>query len=156
MAEIARSQMEEIAEVTKALRYGVAVAASGGKATEKLTKENRSHANPFARRLDSVADTEFFTSLEARFRAPDTKKQDYRANFVKGLIKAAEILLNEAIETLPYASIHRHRAYAKATSAFRGRLRRPNCVFSDQPEILSFFRQEVGECQLISPKTRVE
>lgn len=154
LATIARSQIEEIAEVTKALRYGVAVAASGGKGpTEKLTKENRSHANPFARRQDSFADTEFFASLEDRFRAPDTKKQDCRANFVKGLIKAAEILLNEAIETLPYASIRRHRAYARATRAFWGRLHHPNCVFSDQPEIFSFLAGG-KECQLINPKTK--
>ena len=140
LAATARSQMDEIAEVIKALRYGIAVAASGGKPTEELTKENRSHATPFVRRLDRVADTNFFASLEERFQAPDAKKQDYRANFVKDLIKAAQTLLDEAIETLPYASIHRHRVYARATRAFWGRLRRPQGVFSDQPEIFPFSR----------------
>ena len=138
LAEIAKAQMEEIEEVTKALRFGIAVAASGGKATDELSKSNRVHANSYARRLDSVADGRFFAALEDRFRAQDkVSAASCRAAFARHLIDAAWNLLQEAIETVPCPAIQRPRARARATSAFWGRLRRSRSVFSDQPAIFA-------------------
>ena len=51
------------------------------------------------------------------------------------MIAVAETLLHEAVTAVPCPAIRRHRARARATSAFWGRLRRPQSVFSDQPEI---------------------
>ena len=133
LAQIAKAQIEEIREVEKALRFGVAVAASGGKAPSDLTKTDRAFANPYARRLDATADAGFFAALENRFLAADRK--DSRATFARRMIAAAEKLLNEATDTVPCPAIRRHRARARATSAFWGRLRRPQSVFSDQPNI---------------------
>ena len=136
LAAIAQAQMEEIGEVAGTLRYSIAVAASGGSAAANLTKADRAHANPFARRLNVAADMRFFGALEDRFLASDeTAAQSARGGFARYLIGVAQALLDEAIETVPCTSIRRHRARAKATSAFWGRLRRANCVFSDQPEI---------------------
>ena len=58
-----------------------------------------------------------------------------RAEFVRNMIDAAHALLVEAVETVPCPAVRRHRARARAFSAFNGRLRRPRSVFSDQPEI---------------------
>lgn len=136
LARIAAEQIEEIREVTGALRLGVAVAASGGDAPADLTKADRAHANPYARRLDAAADARFFGALERRFLAANVAEAAAcRAGFARDMIFAAEELLFEAIEAVPCPSIRRHRARARATSAFRGRLRRPRSIFSSQPEI---------------------
>ena len=136
LARIAEAQIEEIRDVAAALKTGVAVAASGGELTGDLTKADRMHANPYARRLDATIDALFFGALDRRFiAANDAERAVERADFVRGMIKAARALLVEAVETVPCAAIRRHRARARAFSAFNGRLRGPRSVFSDQPEI---------------------
>ena len=136
LACLAEAQVDEIHEVEKALRFGIAVAASGGKRAEDLTKGNRMHANPYARRLDEAIEARFFGSLERRFLAGNAEdRAATRAEFVRNMIDAAHALLVEAVETVPCPAVRRHRARARAFSAFNGRLRRPRSVFSDQPEI---------------------
>ena len=138
LAEIAQEQIEEISEMTDALRFGIAIAASGGKEPGDLTKSDRAHATSFARRLEVVADTEFFAMLQDRFLAEDdTAAARHRAVFARLLINAARKLLNEAIDSVPCASIRRHRARARATSAFEGKVRGEKSIFSDQPEIFN-------------------
>ena len=138
LAEIAKAQIEEISEVTDALRFGIAIAASGGKEPDDLTRSDWAHATPFVRRLEAVADTHFFAVLEDRFLAEDdTEAARHRAVFARLLIHTARKLRDEAIDSVPCASIRRHRARARAISAFEGRLRRPNGIFSDQPEIFN-------------------
>ena len=88
----------------------------------------------YALRLDAAADAQFFAALEDRFQAADaTEAATRRAVFARRMIAEANRLLREAIETVPCPAIQRHRARARATSAFWGHLRRS--VFSDQPEI---------------------
>ena len=141
LAGIAEALMVEIGEVNQALRFGVATAASGGKAADKLTRADRKHADPYSRRLDAFADARFFADLEARFLAADkVEAATRRARFARAMIDAAERLLEEALDTVPCTSIHRHRARARGVSAFWGRLRRSGSDFSDQPEI--FDRKE--------------
>ena len=136
LGEISKAQIEEIEEVEKALRFGIAVAASGGKPAEDLAKTDRMHANPYARRLDDTADAEFFSALDRRFvAADDDERAAARAEFVRDMIGTAHALLDEAIDAVPCPAMWRYRARARATSAFYGRLRRPRSVFSDQPEI---------------------
>ena len=136
LARIAAAQIEEIQEVEKALRFGVAVAASGGKPPSELTKADRAFANPYARRLDAAADAAFFAGVENRFLAAQGAVRDERrAEFARRMIQAAATLLNEAIGAVPCPAIRRHRARARAFSAFWGRLRRPQSVFSDQSEV---------------------
>lgn len=136
LAQITEEQIEEIREVEKALRFGIAVAASGGKSTGELTKADRAHANPFARRLDGAADAQFFSALESRFLAVDSKtRRASRAKFARRMIVEAEKLLDEAIGTVPCPVIRRHRARARGVNAFWRRLRGSRSVFSDQAEI---------------------
>jgi CRISPR system Cascade subunit CasA len=137
LARFAKEQIEEVAEVTRALRFGIAVAAGGGRDANELNKAHRSHADPYSRRLDREADARFFSALEERNTASATGDEAVaacRAAFVWTLIRAAEALLTEAVETVPCPSIQRPRARARAASAFWGRLRNPKSGFS---EILS-------------------
>ena len=141
LAEISSAQIEEVQEVTRALRFGIAVAAGGGRDASELTKSHRSHAGPYSRRLDAEADARFFPALEQRYAASTSADADAvaacRATFARSLIRDAERLLDEAIESVPCPAIHRPRARARAASAFWGRLRGPKSVFSDQPEIFT-------------------
>ena len=136
LASIAKAQIEEIREVERALKSGVAVAASGGKLEADLTKADRMYANPYARRLDEAVDARFFEFLERRFlAADDMARAAKRAECARGMIHAARELLVEAVESVPCPAVRRHRARARAFSAFSGRLRGSRSVFSDQPEI---------------------
>ena len=145
LGAVAQEQIAEVEDVTKALRFGIAVAAGGGRDANELTKAHRSHAGPYARRLDAVADAHFFPALEDRYAAARADevplRQDCRARFARRLIGAAKELLYEAIETVPCPAIRRPRARARAVTAFWGRLRKG--VFNDQPEVFS--TQEVSD-----------
>lgn len=139
LARLASEQMDEIKQVNEALRFGIATSASGGKPSAELTKADRTHADPYSRRLDAAADTRFFSDLERRFNAADeAERAASRAVFARAMIDAAGQLLDEAIESVPCPTIHRHRARARAESAFHGRLRSARSVFSDQPEIFDW------------------
>ena len=136
LARISKAQIDEIRAVERALRLGVAVAASGGKLATELTRADRMHAGPYLRRLDEAIDARFFEFLQRRFLASDdTARAAGRAEFARVVINAARALLDEAVETVPCPALRRHRARARAVSAFSGQLRGPRSVFSDQPEI---------------------
>ncbi len=141
LAEISSAQIEEVQEVIRALRFGIAVAAGGGRDASELSKSHRTHAGPYSRRLDAEADARFFPALEERYVASTSADADAvaacRAAFARSLIRDAEHLLDEAIESVPCPAIHRPRSRARAASAFWGRLRGAKSVFSDQPEIFT-------------------
>ena len=142
LADLAKAQMDEIKEVERALRFGVAVAASGGKAGSDVSKADRAYAGPYLRRLDYVADSLFFSALESRFSADgEEKRLAERNRFAKTLIHAGDRLLDEATGDVPCTAIRRHRARARASSAYWGRLRGGNSVFADQPEIFTSARE---------------
>lgn len=136
LAGIMKAQLDEVSEVAKALKFGIAVAASGGKPAGELKKADRMHAGPYVRRLDETIDARFFGSLERRFLAAnDAERAARRAEFAREQIDAARALLAEAVEAVPCPAVRRHRARARAFTAFNGVLRGNRSVFSDQPEI---------------------
>lgn len=138
LAEVATAQLEEVKEVSGAMKFGIAVAASGGKPADQLGQADRRLATPYARRLDSVVDGLFFDALEQRFQAGDEQSRAHcRCCFVRNLIREAERLLQEAADSVPCPAILRHRARARSISAFWGKLRQPSGLFSDQSEIFT-------------------
>ena len=142
LAGLAKEQMGEINEVERALRFGVAVATSGGKNGSDLTKANRAYAGPYVRRLDGLADWLFFSALQRRFSADgEEQRTAERIRFAQTLIHAGSRLLDEASGDVPCTAIHRHRARAQASRAYWGRLRGGNSVFADQPEIFANARE---------------
>ena len=81
LAEIAQAQLAEISEVTRALEFGISIAASGGKDYSETSKSDRMCATPFVRRLDAVAETQYFLLLEQRFSTNDKKLvAEFRSN----------------------------------------------------------------------------
>ena len=148
LADLASAQIAEIKEVASALRFGIAIAASGGKDASSLTKSDREKAYPYLRRLDSLADAHFFESLQDRYGARQAALADGQARsperrrFARRLVRHATRLLEEAIETVPCPAIRRHRARARAMSAYWWRLRRSESVFSDQSEIFESTTEE--------------
>ena len=146
LAERSKEQLEEVAAVANALRLGIAVAASGGKRLEELTKADRAYAGPYVRRFDAEVDSGFFAALDRRFVAPyDAERRAERASFATVMISAAHRILEEAVEAVPCPAIRRHRARARALSAFHGRLRRPRSVFADQLEIFGAPEADNGD-----------
>ena len=142
LEELGRLQISEVSEVVSALRFGIAVAASGGKDSKKIRKSDRAKAAPYARRLEHAADVHFFPALEDRFAVPDEDAAVARRRFVMTLIGQGESLLREATEAVPCAAIQRYRASARATSAFHSRLRRSD-VLRSTPDV--FERPSVEE-----------
>ena len=133
--ELARAQIGEIQEVILALRFGIAIAASGGKEASALGRTDRQRGVPYARRLEALADAHFFEALQARFGVAEDVRAAVRCHFARRLIRHGEALLREAISAVPCPAIQRYRAEARARSAFHWRLRRADSVFSDQPDI---------------------
>ena len=124
LAMIAQAQLAEIEAVTAALRFGVAVAASGGKDAADLDKNDRAHAGPWAKQLDARADALFFSALQDRFLAEgEAAKDKAQADFVLALAGAARDILRAAAEAVPCRAQWRPRAVARAELAFEGRLR---------------------------------
>lgn len=144
LAAISEAVLEETKEVSRALRFGVAVAASGGKPrTADLTPTDWTKASPYARRLDAAIDSLFFKAVERRFVAETAAaKRNARRIFVSSVVATAGALLDEAVEAVPCPAIRRHRARARAFSAFHGHVRRAH-VFGDQLEI--FAPQEAND-----------
>lgn len=142
LAELAKAQMAEIDEVMHALRFAIAIAASGGKPAEELSQRDRQQADPYSRRLDRVADARFFTSLQDRFQAPSADaRADTRTRFIRAMIEAGHTLLAEALGTVPCPAVFRHRATVHATQAYWGLLRRPEGIFHDEHDTV-FERRE--------------
>ena len=140
LEELTRKQLKEIDEVSKALRFAVAIAASGGKDASSLSKADRENGYPYARRLDHFVDTNFFGALQERFEASGEDREAARHRFTRKLIEQSRALLDEAAETVPCARIQRYRARARATSAFWGVLWRSSTL--DLEELFSGSKQE--------------
>ena len=123
LEEISGLQIQEVAQIAKALRIGIATAASGG--AEEPRKEYYDRAAPFTARLQAEADAVFFQALQERFLAGDDDDARLGAKraFVMPLKDRAETLLSEAASSVPCPGIHRPRARARALRRFRAVLR---------------------------------
>ncbi|MCY4198980.1 MAG: type I-E CRISPR-associated protein Cse1/CasA [Gammaproteobacteria bacterium] len=133
---VSESLMEEIGEVSKALRRGIAVAASGGR-FDKSSDKGRELANKFGNKLDDFADGLFFEQLDERFQAAESERLNVRRQFVCRLIDEGESILNDAIATISCSSALRLRSKVVAQRAFHGLIRSPKSTFSDDPKIFT-------------------
>ena len=137
LAELAKAQMAEIDEVKHALRFAIAIAASGGRPAEELRRTDRQHADSYAERLASIADARFFTALADRFEASNGEaRATARGQFIRAMIEAGQTLLDEALESVPCPAVFRHRASVHALKAYWGMLRRPEGIFGNQRDAL--------------------
>ena len=127
LGELSRDQLAEIQAVAKALRFAIAIAASGG-SDEAVSGSDREKAYPYLRRFDATVDVHFFEALQHRFEAAEEDLPAARREFLGLLVNRAKSLLGEAVATLPCASIQRYRARTRAMSAFWGSLWRSDVI----------------------------
>jgi len=122
--QLAQAQMKAIEIFDKAMGYALALAAAGGD-RDKIKKEHYAYTSESRAQFDRVADDLFFDHLWARYdaqeRGADALKQE-ESRFAEALFTPADRLFRAALPTIPCAGIYRHRAEARATDAFRGRV----------------------------------
>ncbi len=128
LGELSRDQLAEIQAVAKALRFAIAIAASGGGDASAVSGSDREKAYPYLRRFDATVDAHFFEALQHRFEVAEEDRPTARREFVGLLVSRAKSLLGEAVTTVPCASIQRYRARTRAMSAFWGSLWRSGVI----------------------------
>lgn len=128
LGELSRDQLAEIQAVAKALRFAIAIAASGGSDASVVSGSDREKAYPYLRRFDATIDVHFFEALQHRFEAAEVDRPAARREFLSLLMNRAKTLLGEAVDTVPCASIQRYRARTRAMSAFWGSLWRSDVI----------------------------
>ena len=132
LEQLSRDQLAEVGAVARALRFAIAVAASGGKDATDISKSDREKAYPYTRRLDDTVDVHFFAALQDRFNAAESERHSAQRRFATALIDRAKSLLREAAATVPCARIQRYRARARAESAFWGSLTKSGVIDLDE------------------------
>ena len=131
LESLSKDQIAEIDAVARALRFAIAIAASGGKDGSDLGASDREKAYPYLRRFDATVDVHFFGALQKRFQASGDERPAVRREFARLLIDRASALLREAVEIVPCTGMNRYRARARATSAFRAMLWRSDVLDHD-------------------------
>ena len=136
---LARAQIEEIDDFAKAIRYGLALAASGGDSA-KIKKEHYALTHSAQAQFDRAADSLFFPHLWRRFAAQDGDEEARvaeRRAFQSELHVSAARIFNAALPNMPCAGIFRPRAEARAQAAFHAMIRKsfPLLFETDNSEV---------------------
>jgi CRISPR system Cascade subunit CasA len=136
---LAKAQIEEIGDFAKAIRYGLALAASGGDG-DKIKKEHYALTHSAQAQFDRAADALFFPHLWRRFAAQDGDEEARvaeRRAFQSELHVSAARIFNAALPNMPCAGIFRPRAEARAQAAFHAMIRKsfPLLFETDNSEV---------------------
>ena len=136
-ATVSEAQLDEIRGFDAALRYAIALMASGGD-REGVNRDHFRRAAPASKGFDRAADRLFFPSLWRRVEAgaltdPDAE-ENARVDFLSDLFEAATAELKAALPAIPCPTIRRQRARARAWRAFRSRVRRAYPVLFQKEE----------------------
>lgn len=87
--------------------------------TKDVSPQQRGQADRWIKRLDRIADADFFERLWEEFETDDPdERRRIRDAWLRELIERAEEILHEACEAVPLASIHRYRARTRALGLF--------------------------------------
>ena len=139
LGDLSRERIDQAAIVQRALRYGIAVFASGG-SDEGTSEEQRSRARPWADKLNVIIDETFFRDLQDELEEDqEEEKERKRREWASQIVSEAEELLEEAAASLPCRYVMRHRAKAASKRAFWGLLRSSNGI----PDLL----RPIGESE---------
>lgn len=117
----AKSRIDQAGLVRKALRFGLMMLFQNGPAEFRPTDPNSSkRAEPFLNRFEMEIDRDFFDALFEEVEAEsETEKLAIREAWLIELRRRALDLLTTAESGSPVSSIRRHRAMARAESAFQ-------------------------------------
>ena len=122
LGDLSRQRIDQIAIIQRALRFGVTTFAAGG-ATEGISDEHRSRANPWADRFNQVVDASFFEDLQDELEKEEEERQYQRRMWATRIVSEAEGLLEQATRSLPCRKVTSHKAKAASKRAFWGMLR---------------------------------
>lgn len=120
--QIARFQIDEIADITKVLRSAIALAMARGD-RDAVNKDTYAATAFYGKTLRQVADRLFFPALWERLDAEDKGREaalETRARFIRDLDQAAVRILDDVLADLPCPSIMRPRAEARARARYLG------------------------------------
>ena len=118
--DIMESRLKDLAKVKSAVQKAICVYLDHGKTVRRSSKAPLSY--PWLNTMDDIIDTTFFQDMVSELQAHPNQRPDIRLNWLSanptGLIAIAQQVLNEALETLPEDSIHRHRDHIAAQDNF--------------------------------------
>ena len=125
LTDAAQQYIKEIKEALNALRMGVAVIHSGGKAINETTPTDRQSAKPQLDTLDARVNARYFADVEERFLSENQDKTAKKQ--IHQLINEAEALMMTAS---PPNRTRRHQSIAKGLDAFYRCLSNPKSEIS--------------------------
>ncbi len=126
--ELGKWQAEAISALDGTLSYALKLAAVGGD-TEVLKEKQKSESNrqklgeyvQNARaHFDRYADSIFFEHLWRRFEAKGEVRKAEDTAFLRKLWQRTQEIFEQALPAMPYPSLYRHRAEARARREFYG------------------------------------
>ena len=139
-ATLATAQMEEIASFDKAMRYGLALLATGGNNEKNsIGKKHYAHTRQARKRFDRAADRLFFPSLWRRTSISsesDEAASEAKCAFLGDLMTAASAEFEAALPSIPCPVVLRPRAEARARRAFR------NLIRKQHPQLFSLEKND--------------
>lgn len=118
--DLAKALAEDIATFDKALSYSLVLAIAGGE-REKISRESYTFTRRSRDHLDRYADRIFFAHLWRHYEAnSNAEREAARTVFVRDLWAQTQIIFNDALPSMPCASLFRPRAEVAARGALTG------------------------------------
>ncbi len=132
IGRISHGRIQDVGKVESILSHAIAVFAARGD-RNNVKDEHRQTARPWRARLNGIVDTTFFDDLQDELEENNpTRQQEIRSRWLMdpdnrtGIIFRAQMLLEDAVDSLPCPAVHRYRAREAASGVFWGRLRGNN------------------------------
>ncbi len=122
VAMIAKQHVEAIAAVRKLLWSSLVLLFANGDGNERNDAISE-RASRFARPFELREDARFFDDLFLEAEAEEDERAASRVQWLLGLVERAEVLLIDAFDAGPRASMLRYKARSAALSRFHGGLR---------------------------------
>lgn len=136
LERIASQRIAAIGEVRKLLWLALAVLFANGSSGDS-SDGNKAKASKFSAPFEAAEDARFFDDLNDELEAADPAAQ--RLQWLLGLVKSAEKLLNAAFDAGPRSGIQKYRAQSAALSRFHGGLRSDKFPI---PDLVNYYRQQ--------------
>lgn len=130
VAKMAEQRIAAIATLRKLLWSALVILFANGEGDDRNDSIS-DKAGRFARPFEQAEDARFFDDLALEAEAEDVDAQALRVQWLLGLVKRAESVLEQAFEAGPRSAMQRYKARAAALSRFHGGLRGTKPVLPD-------------------------
>ncbi len=130
MGDLARKRIKTVGTVENILKDAIATFISQGDDIYKLDKRDRQKLlsrkdlSSWVNKLDELVDKDFFEDLQDEFEVDDPgAREGVHKEWLRGVVKSAEGILNDATRSLPCPIIYRYYTRAAAERLFEGRIK---------------------------------